>query len=205
MLRIALPSSCWLIHMADNKRLIIGITGATGAIYPYRMLQILSALDDWESHLVISAAGILNIHYELDLKKKDFFNLADKVYDINNIAAPIASGSFETTGMIVAPCSMKTLACIAHAFSDNLISRSADVVLKERRRLVVMPRETPYSLAHIKNMQAVTEMGGIIYSPVPAFYIRPKTIADLVDETVGRVLRFYDVPCDDLLTPWQGI
>ncbi|MCH9697235.1 MAG: UbiX family flavin prenyltransferase [Gammaproteobacteria bacterium] len=191
--------------MADNKRLIIGITGATGAIYPYRMLQILSALDDWESHLVISAAGILNIHYELDLKKKDFFNLADKVYDINNIAAPIASGSFETTGMIVAPCSMKTLACIAHAFSDNLISRSADVVLKERRRLVVMPRETPYSLAHIKNMQAVTEMGGIIYSPVPAFYIRPKTIADLVDETVGRVLRFYDVPCDDLLTPWQGI
>lgn len=191
--------------MTDSKRLIIGITGATGAIYPYRMLQILSALDDWETHLVISAAGILNIQYELDLKKKDFFNLADHVYDINNIAAPIASGSFETSGMIVAPCSMKTLACIAHAFSDNLISRSADVVLKERRRLVVMPREAPYSLAHIKNMQAVTEMGGIIYSPVPAFYTRPKTIADLVDETVGRILRFYNVPCDDLLTPWQGI
>lgn len=191
--------------MTERKRLIIGVTGATGAVYPFRMLQVLNTLDDWETHLVISAAGILNIQYELDLKKKDFFDLADQVYDINNIAAPIASGSYLTAGMIVAPCSMKTLACIAHAFSDNLISRSADVAIKERRRLVVMPREAPYSLAHIKNMQAVTEMGGIIYSPVPAFYIRPKTIDDLVDETVGRILRFYDVPCDNLLSPWQGL
>jgi len=191
--------------MSDGKRLIIGITGATGAIYALRMLQVLHDLDDWETHLIISSAGMLNIQYELDMKKRDFIALADQVYDINNIAAPIASGSFSTRGMIIAPCSMKTLACIAHAFSDNVISRAADVVLKERRRLVVMPREAPYSLAHIKNMQAVTEMGGIIYSPVPAFYIRPKTIADLVDETVGRVLGFFDIPCAELLTPWQGL
>ncbi len=191
--------------MAEPNHLIIGITGATGAIYALRMLQVLKALDDWETHLVISSAGVLNIQYELDMKKRDFIALADHVYDINNIAARIASGSFVTKGMIVAPCSMKTLSCIAHAFSDNVITRAADVVLKERRRLVVMPREAPYSLAHIKNMQSVTEMGGIIYSPVPAFYIRPKTIADLVDETVGRILRFFDVPCDDLFTPWQGI
>ncbi len=191
--------------MTEPKRLIIGITGATGAIYPLRMLQVLQKLDDWETHLVISSAGVLNIQYELDLKKKDFLELADQVHDINNIAASIASGSFTTQGMIVAPCSMKTLACIAHAFSDNVISRAADVVLKERRRLVVMPREAPYSLAHIRNMHCVTEMGGIIYSPVPAFYIRPKTIDDLVNETVGRILRFFDVPCDDLFTPWQGL
>ncbi|HFD11929.1 MAG TPA: UbiX family flavin prenyltransferase [Crenotrichaceae bacterium] len=191
--------------MTEPKRIILGITGATGAIYALRMLHVLHELDDWETHLVISSAGMLNIQYELDLNKKAFTELADHVYDINNIAAPIASGSFTTQGMIVAPCSMKTLACIAHAFSDNVISRAADVVLKERRRLLVMPRETPYSLAHIKNMQAVTEMGGIIYSPVPAFYIRPQSIADLVDETVGRILRFFDIPCDELLTPWQGI
>ncbi len=191
--------------MNSTKRLVIGITGATGAIYALRMLQVLYELDEWETHLIISSAGVLNIQYELDMKKKDFLALADQVYDINNIAAPIASGSFPTEGMIVAPCSMKTLACIAHAFSDNVISRAADVVLKERRRLIVMPREAPYSLAHIKNMQAVTEMGGIIYSPVPAFYIRPKTISDLVDETVGRILRFFDVPCDDLFRPWQGL
>jgi polyprenyl P-hydroxybenzoate/phenylacrylic acid decarboxylase-like protein len=191
--------------VTEPKRLIIGITGATGAIYALRMLQVLHDLDDWETHLVISSAGVLNIQYELDMKKRDFIALADYVYDINNIAAPIASGSFVTQGMIVAPCSMKTLACIAHAFSDNVITRAADVTLKERRRLIVMPREAPYSLAHIKNMQCVTEMGGIIYSPVPAFYIRPKTIADLVDETVGRILRFFDVSCDELFTPWQGL
>jgi polyprenyl P-hydroxybenzoate/phenylacrylic acid decarboxylase-like protein len=191
--------------VTEPKRLIIGITGATGATYALRMLQVLHDLNDWETHLIISSAGILNIQYELDMKKRDFIALADHVYDINNIAASIASGSFITQGMIVAPCSMKTLACIAHAFSDNVITRAADVTLKERRRLVVMPREAPYSLAHIKNMQSVTEMGGIIYSPVPAFYIRPTTIADLVDETVGRILRFFDVPCDELFTPWQGL
>lgn len=191
--------------MANPNQIIIGITGATGAIYALRMLQVLKELDDWETHLVVSSAGVLNIQYELDMKKRDFIALADHVYDINNIAARIASGSFVTKGMIVAPCSMKTLSSIAHAFSDNVITRAADVVLKERRRLVVMPREAPYTLAHIKNMQSVTEMGGIIYSPVPAFYIRPKSIADLVDETVGRILRFFDVPCDDLFTPWQGI
>jgi polyprenyl P-hydroxybenzoate/phenylacrylic acid decarboxylase-like protein len=188
-----------------KKRLIIAMTGATGAIYGLRMLQILQPLDDWESHLIISSAGVVNLKYELDMKRAEIAALADVTHGINDIAASIASGSFKTEGMIIAPCSMKTLAAIAHGFGDNLISRGADVVLKERRRLLVMPRETPLNLVHIRNMAIVTEMGGIMYPPMPAFYNKSNSIAAMVDETVGRVLNFFDVPVDGLYTPWEGL
>ena len=159
-----------------KKRLIIAMTGATGAIYGLRMLQILQPLADWESHLVISSAGVVNLNYELNMKRAELAALADVTHGINDIAASIASGSFKTEGMIIAPCSMKTLAAIAHGFGDNLISRGADVVLKERRRLLVMPRETPLNLVHIRNMAIVTEMGGIMYPPMPAFYNKSNSI-----------------------------
>ncbi|MDO9213024.1 MAG: UbiX family flavin prenyltransferase [Methylococcales bacterium] len=188
-----------------KKRLIIAMTGATGAIYGVRMLQILQPLDDWESHLIISSSGVVNLKYELNMKRAELAALADVTHGINDIAASIASGSFKTEGMIIAPCSMKTLAAIAHGFGDNLISRGADVVLKERRRLVVMPRETPLHLVHIRNMATVTEMGGIMYPPMPAFYNKSNSIAAMVDETVGRVLDFFDVPVEGLYTPWEGL
>lgn len=187
-----------------KKRLIIAMTGATGAIYGVRMLQVLQTLPDWESHLVISSAGVVNLKYELGMKRADISALADVTHGINDIAASIASGSFKTEGMIIAPCSMKTLAAIAHGFGDNLISRGADVVLKERRRLVVMPRETPLNLVHIRNMAIVTEMGGIMYPPMPAFYNKSDSVMAMVNETVGRILDFYGIETD-LFTPWQGL
>jgi 4-hydroxy-3-polyprenylbenzoate decarboxylase/2,5-furandicarboxylate decarboxylase 2 len=148
---------------------------------------------------------VVNLKYELDMKRAELAALADVTHGINDIAASIASGSFKTEGMIIAPCSMKTLAAIAHGFGDNLISRSADVVLKERRRLLVMPRETPLNLVHIRNMAIVTEMGGIMYPPMPAFYNKSNSIAAMVDETVGRVLDFFGVPVAGLYTPWEGL
>ena len=187
-----------------KKRLIIAMTGATGAIYGVRMLQMLQTLPDWESHLVISSAGVVNLKYELGMKRADISALADVTHGINDIAASIASGSFKTEGMIIAPCSMKTLAAIAHGFGDNLISRGADVVLKERRRLVVMPRETPLNLVHIRNMAIVTEMGGIMYPPMPAFYNKSDSVMSMVNETVGRILDFYGIETN-LFTPWEGL
>ena len=188
-----------------NKRLVIAMTGATGAIYGVRMLQVLQEREAWETHLVISSAGIINLKHELDMRRQALFDLADVTHDINNIAASIASGSFKTAGMVIAPCSMKTLASVAHGLADNLISRAADVILKERRRLVVMPRETPLNLAHIRNMAAVTEMGGIIFPPMPAFYSKPKSLDDMINESVGRVLELFDIDPGDLFEPWLGI
>jgi polyprenyl P-hydroxybenzoate/phenylacrylic acid decarboxylase-like protein len=187
-----------------KKRLIVGITGATGAIYGIRMLEAIAKLADWESHLVLSDAGVLNTWHELKLKRKDVERLATVAYHPKDIAATIASGSFLTEGMVIAPCSMKTLAAVAHAHADDLVSRAADVVLKERRRLVLMPRETPLNLAHLRNMTAVTEMGGIIFPPVPAYYSRPKSIDDLVAHTVGRVLDLFGIHSPKLAR-WQGM
>ena len=187
------------------KRLIIGMTGATGAIYGKRLLEVLRQAGGWETHLVVSDAGALNIHHELGMKRSEICSLADKVHGIDDIAASIASGGFRTEGMIIAPCSMKTLAAIAHGFGDNLISRAADVVLKERRRLVIVPRETPLHLVHIRNMGIVTEMGGIMYPPLPAFYGDAKTLPQLIDETVGRVLSVAGIEVEGLYTPWEGI
>lgn len=188
-----------------KKRLIIGVTGATGAVYAVRMLQVLQVQPEWETHLVISAAGVVNLKHEMDMKRSDLAALADVTHGISDIAASISSGSFKTEGMIIAPCSMKTLSAVAHGFGDNLISRSADVVLKERRRLVVMPRETPLNLVHIKNMLSVTEMGGIMFPPMPAFYSKSDSMMGMVNETVGRVLDMFGVNVDGLYTPWEGL
>jgi 4-hydroxy-3-polyprenylbenzoate decarboxylase len=191
--------------MSAYKRVVIGMTGATGAIYGVRLLEVLRNLGGWETHLIVSSAGALNIRHELNMKRSEVQALADVVHDVNDVGASIASGAFKTEGMIIAPCSMKTLAAVAHGFSDNLISRTADVTLKERRRLVVVPRETPLNLAHIRNMAAVTEMGGIIFPPLPAFYGKAKTLSELVDETVGRILGLFGIEDVGLFAPWEGV
>ena len=170
------------------KRLIIAITGATGAVLGVRMLDVLRAIGGIETHLIVSDAGWLTIEHELQLSKDDIRTRADVVHASKNIGASISSGSFQCDGMIVAPCSMRTLAAIAHGFSDNLISRAADVTLKERRRLKMLVPETPVSLIHLRNMTAVTEAGGVIFPPVPAFYQQPHTLDDIINHTIGRVL-----------------
>ena len=186
------------------KRLVVAITGASGAMYGIRLLQWLRESAQVETHLMISDAGVLSMHYELDMKRKDVEALADVVHSVRDVGACVASGSFQSEGMIVAPCSMKTLGSVAHGLSDNLISRAADVMLKERRRLVLMVRETPFNLAHLRNMTAVTEMGGIIYPPLPALYQKPQSIEEMVDHTTGRVLDLFGIQ-QTLAPQWQGI
>ncbi|HWT72372.1 MAG TPA: UbiX family flavin prenyltransferase [Oxalicibacterium sp.] len=189
---------------ARPRRLIVAITGATGAVYGVRLLQHLRDAGGIETHLLLTDAGVLNLHQELELNRKDVEALAHVVHNVRDVGASIASGSFQSDGMIIAPCSMKTLASVAHGLSDNLIARAADVALKERRRLLLMVRETPFNLAHLRNMTAVTEMGGIIFPPLPGFYHRPASIEDMVDHTLGRVLDLFDVP--HALTPrWIGL
>jgi polyprenyl P-hydroxybenzoate/phenylacrylic acid decarboxylase-like protein len=187
-----------------KKRLIVGITGATGAIYGIGLLKALREVPGWESHLVLTDAGVLNVWHEHKMKRKDVERLADFAYHPKDIAATIASGSFVTEGMVIAPCSMKTLAGVAHAYADDLVSRAADVVLKERRRLVLVPRETPLNLAHLRNMVAVTEMGGIVMPPMPAFYAHPKSIDDLVNHTLGRLLDLFGIRSTKIKR-WQGM
>lgn len=190
--------------MNKPERLVIAITGATGVVYGVKLLQILGELPGIETHLLISEAGVLNLHQELDMKRKDVEALAHVVHNVRDVGASIASGSFQSNGMIIAPCSMKTLAAVAHGLSDNLITRAADVTLKERRRLVLMVRETPFNLAHLRNMTAVTEMGGIIFPPLPGFYHRPQSIAEMVEHTAGRVLDLFGIRHQ--LTPrWNGL
>ncbi len=186
------------------KRLVVGVTGATGVIYAVRLLEELAALPDWESHLVVSEAGVLSAWQELALSRKDLEKLADVVHGPRDVGAPIASGSFTSEGMVIAPCSMKTLSAVANGYSENLVSRAADVVLKERRRLVLLTREAPLNLAHLRNMVAVTEMGGIVFPPVPAFYTGATTIDDLVNDTVGRVLDLFGIR-SPRLARWDGM
>jgi 4-hydroxy-3-polyprenylbenzoate decarboxylase len=185
------------------RRLIVAITGASGAIYGVQLLRRLRAVPDVETHLLLSAAGVLTAHQELDLKRGDVEALAHAVHNVNDIGAAVASGSFATAGMVVAPCSMKTLGAIANGYADNLITRAADVCLKERRRLVLLAREAPLNLAHIRNMEAVTLMGGIIFPPVPAFYQRPRSLEEMVDHTLARVLDLLDI-AHDLAPRWNG-
>jgi 4-hydroxy-3-polyprenylbenzoate decarboxylase len=190
--------------MPSPRRLIVAVTGATGAVYGVRLLQALQNIPEVETHLIVSDAGALNLHQELDMKRKEVEALAHVTHNVRDIGASIASGSFQSDGMIVAPCSMKTLAAVANGLSDNLITRAADVVLKERRRLVLMVRETPFNLAHLRNMTSVTEMGGIIFPPLPNFYLRPSSIAEMVDHTVARILDLYNI--EHTLSPrWQGV
>lgn len=170
------------------RRIVVAITGATGAVYGVQLLRRLHAAPGVETHLVISDAASLTLHQELGLQRRDAEALADVVHRNRDIGASIASGSFQTDGMVIAPCSMKTLAAVAHGLSDNLVTRAADVMLKERRRLVLMVRETPFNLAHLRNMTAVTEMGGIVFPPLPSFYHRPATIEEMVEHTVDRAV-----------------
>lgn len=185
------------------RRIIVAITGASGAVYGVRLLHALRAAADVRTHLLVTPAAVLNLKQELELTRGDVERLADVVHNVRDIGATIASGSFVTHGMVVAPCSMKTLAAIAHGLADNLIARAADVCLKERRRLVLLAREAPLNLAHIRNMEAVTLMGGVIFPPVPAFYHRPATIDELVDHTLARVLDLLDI-AHGLAPRWAG-
>lgn len=180
--------------MTQTPRLIIGISGSSGIIYGIRLLQILHNLPI-ETHLVVSKTSQLTRAYETDMSAAELKSLADVYHPCTDMAASIASGSFKTLGMIIAPCSMKSLSEIAHGTSSNLLTRAADVVLKERRRLVLMPRETPLHLGHLNNMVSVTQMGGIICPPVPAFYTKPQSIEDIIEDTVGRVLDLFDIEC----------
>jgi len=186
-----------------GRRIVVGITGATGAVYATRLLKRLKDAGR-ETHLVASPAGVLNVHHELGLDRKALEALADVAYSPADVGAAIASGSFATEAMVVVPCSMKSLASIAHGLSDNLLTRAADVTLKERRRLVLLVRETPFNLAHLRNMTAVTEMGAVVFPPLPAFYHRPTSIDALVDDTVERVLALLGVE-QAAPRPWTGL
>jgi 4-hydroxy-3-polyprenylbenzoate decarboxylase len=185
------------------RRIIVAISGASGAEYGVRLLQALRDTPGIESHLVVSSAGWRNVQAEHGLQRADIEALAHHVHDIADVGASIASGSFPCSGMVVAPCSMRSLAAIAHGLSDNLITRAADVVLKERRRLVLMVRESPLSLIHLRNMVSATEAGAIICPPVPAFYLRPQSVDDILDFSVARVLDLLDVP-HTLAARWNG-
>jgi 4-hydroxy-3-polyprenylbenzoate decarboxylase len=187
----------------SKPRLVVGITGASGAIYGVRLLERCRALEV-ETHLVVTPAGVLNVHHECGLDRKALEALASHAHAHGDIGACIASGSFDTAAMVVAPCSMKSLAAIAHGFGDNLLTRAADVTLKERRRLVLMVRETPFNLAHLRNMLACTEMGAVVFPPLPAFYHRPTTIEQLVAESLERVLALAGIGAAQPQA-WQGL
>jgi 4-hydroxy-3-polyprenylbenzoate decarboxylase len=189
--------------MTAKQRLIIGISGASGVIYGVRMLEALRGTGI-ETHLVMTKSAEITLAYETGLKVADVHKLAQVVYPVADIGAAISSGSFRTLGMIVAPCSIRSLSEIAYGMTSNLLTRAADVVLKERRRLVLMPRETPLNLAHLRNMVQVTEMGGIIFPPVPAYYSQPKSIDDVVAHTVARVLDLFGIHSAKLAR-WQGM
>lgn len=186
-----------------KKKLIVAITGATGAIYGLHILRILKCLDYIETHLIISNPGSISAKYDINLSRQYFYDLADFSYKIDDISAILSSGSFKNMGMIISPCSMRTLAAIANGMSDNLITRAADVTLKERRRLVLLTREAPLNLIHIRNMAVVTEMGGIIFPPLITFYNHPSSIDEIVQNTALRVLRLFDIDLPQ--NTWQGI
>ncbi|MDF8356629.1 UbiX family flavin prenyltransferase [Ensifer adhaerens] len=188
--------------MTHPRRMIVGISGASGVVYGKRILELLRDLEI-ETHLIMSRAACITLAAEATFSRQDLEALATTTHSNKDIGAVCSSGSYKTLGMIVAPCSVKTLAEIATGTTDNLISRAADVVLKERRRLVLMLREAPLHLGHIRNMAHVTEMGGIIYPPVPAFYAKPQSIEDMVDHTVGRVLDLFDLD-PGIVRRWRG-
>lgn len=186
------------------RRLVLGISGASGTLYGIRFLQVLREIPGWETHLVMSRAARRTLAVEQpEWTAEAVQGLADCVHDVADLAAPIASGSFRTDGMIVAPCSMKTLAAVAHGLSEDLLARAADVALKERRRLVLVPRETPLHLGHLRNMVAVTELGAVVAPPMVALYHRPQTVLDVVDHTVGKVLDLFGID-HDLFRRWSG-
>ncbi|MCH7667980.1 MAG: UbiX family flavin prenyltransferase [Acidobacteria bacterium] len=184
-------------------RLVVGISGASGVVYGVRLLEALADRKDIETHLVVSGGALRTLELETDLTLREVEALADQVHDVDDLAAPLSSGSFRTMGMVVAPCSMKTLSGIVNSFSDNLLIRAADVTLKERRRLVLLPRETPLHLGHAQLFVRALEMGAVVMPPVPALYHRPTTVAEIIDHTVGRVLDVFDID-NDLVARWTG-
>lgn len=186
------------------KRIVVAISGASGAVYGVRLLQMLRGLEGVQTHLTVSDAGWLNIQQELEMPRAEVQALADVFYPVRDVGAAIASGSFQCDGMVISPCSMRTLAAVALGLSDNLITRAADVMLKERRRLILMVRETPLNLAHLRNMTSVTEMGGIVFPPVPGFYHRPQSIAEMVDHSVSRVVDLLGLP-QTQAPRWTGL
>ncbi|MCE1425737.1 UbiX family flavin prenyltransferase [Enterobacter hormaechei] len=187
------------------KRLIVGISGASGAIYGVRLLQVLRNVPGVETHLVMSQAARQTLSLETDLSLRDVHALADVVHDARDIAASISSGSFKTAGMVILPCSIKTLSGIVNSYTDTLVTRAADVVLKERRPLVLCVRETPLHLGHLRLMTQAAELGAVIMPPVPAFYHRPQSLDDVLNQTVNRVLDQFDIDLpEDLFTRWQG-
>ena len=188
--------------MGNPKRIVVGITGASGAIYGFRLLELLRQAKI-KTHLIMSRAAQLTLTYETDLKVANFEALATVVHANQDIGAVCSSGSFRTLGMIIAPCSIKTMSEIATGVTPNLVSRAADVALKERRRVVLLVRETPLHIGHIKTMAAVTEAGAIVYPPVPAFYAKPGSLNEMIDHTLGRVLDLFDIDLD-LVTRWAG-
>lgn len=187
------------------KRLIVGISGASGAIYGVRLLQVLRDVAEVETHLVMSQAARQTLALETDFSLRDVQALANVVHDTRDIAASISSGSFKTAGMVILPCSIKTLSGIVHSYTDSLLTRAADVVLKERRPLVLCVRETPLHLGHLRLMTQAAELGAVIMPPVPAFYHRPQSLDAVIDQTVNRVLDQFDIELpEDLFTRWQG-
>ncbi|XHA15299.1 UbiX family flavin prenyltransferase [Citrobacter farmeri] len=187
------------------KRLIVGISGASGAIYGVRLLQVLRDVSDVETHLIMSQAARQTLSLETDLSLRDVQALANVTHDARDIAASISSGSFSTAGMVILPCSIKTLSGIVHSYTDGLLTRAADVVLKERRPLVLCVRETPLHLGHLRLMTQAAEIGAVIMPPVPAFYHRPVTLDDVINQTVNRVIDQFDIALpQDLFTRWQG-
>ncbi len=187
------------------RRIVVGMTGASGVVFAVRLLEVLGQVDDVETHLVISGSARRTLTLETDYSAKQVGKLADVTYRIGDIGAAVASGSFRTDGMIVVPCTVKTLSGIANSYGDNLIQRAADVTLKERRPLVLAVRETPLHLGHLRLMTQVTEMGAICMPPVPAFYHRPERLEDVVDHTVSRLLDLFDIELtEDLVPRWEG-
>ncbi|MBA2816588.1 UbiX family flavin prenyltransferase [Candidatus Pantoea persica] len=188
------------------KRLIVGISGASGAIYGMRLLQVLQQVSEVETHLVMSPSARQTLSLETDYTLREVQALADVVHDVRDIAASISSGSFKTIGMAILPCSMKTLSGIVHSYSDSLLTRAADVVLKEQRKLVLGVRETPLHVGHLRMMTTAAELGAVILPPVPAFYHWPQSIMELVDQTVNRVIDQFDISLpQDLFTRWDGV
>jgi flavin prenyltransferase len=185
------------------KRLIVGLSGSSGILYGVRLLEVLKGTPEVETHLILSKGAEVTLRLETDRSPDSIKALADVVHAHDNLAASISSGSFRVAGMVVIPCSMKSLAQIALSLNENLLTRAADVTLKERRKLVVVPRETPLHLGHLRHMTAVAEMGGIILPPAPSFYHGPKTIMDIVDQTVGKVLDQFEID-HNLFRRWSG-
>jgi len=180
--------------VASPRRVIVGISGASGAVYGARLLQVLKETPGVESHLVVTDGGWRHLQSELDMDRDFIERMADQVHDVRDVGALMASGSLACSAMVIAPCSMRTLAALAHGLGDNLLTRAADVMLQERRRLVLLTTDAPLHLAHLRNLLRVTEMGGIVCPPVPAFHLHPQTIGDIVNDSVAKVLDLLDVP-----------